>query len=72
MPRFGPVIRVGWKKTHPAAMREALHALDEKGTLTLVRKTATARYFTLNVGSSCLAILPDLPADLSGAELDKT
>lgn len=49
MPRFGPVIRIGWKKTHPIAMREALRALDEKGTLTLVRKAASARYFTLSV-----------------------
>lgn len=30
-------------------MREALRALDEKGTLTLVRKAASARYFTLSV-----------------------
>lgn len=49
MPRFGPVVRIGWKRTHPPAMREALKQLDEDGTLSLVNKTKIARYFTLQV-----------------------
>lgn len=51
MPRFGPVVRIGWKRSHPLAMREAIKALDEKGTLSLVNKTKIARYYTLGVSS---------------------
>lgn len=51
MPRFGPVVRIGWKRTHPPAMREAIRMMEEKGTLTLVNKTKVARYFTLNVSA---------------------
>lgn len=55
MPRLGPVVRIGWKRTHPPQMKEALQVLDDKGTLTLVRKTTQGRYFTHNV-STCLHI----------------
>jgi hypothetical protein len=61
MPRFGPVVRVGWKKTHPPAMRLALQALDDKGTLTLVRKSAIARYFTMNVRGRSAVSLRSFP-----------
>lgn len=49
MPRFGPILRVGWRRTHPQAMKDTLSSMDDKGAITLVRKAAAARYFSLNV-----------------------
>lgn len=45
VPRFGPVLRIGWKKTHSPAMREALKHLEDEGVITMVRKHSSARYF---------------------------
>lgn len=49
VPRFGPILRIGWKRTHSPTMRDVLKELEDKGTITLVRKIASAHYFSHNV-----------------------
>ena len=72
IPRFGPILRIGWKRTHPPEMREALAILDEKGTITLVRKAAQARYFAHNVRISTAINLFRLNDLLLTTALDQT